>query len=350
MARRGKRRWPVLERFAAARKNKLGLHLKDALHARSWIKEKKVGPAWASRYGDAWETVHQFIRKSLIKNAAIAGSMLFAITVILTISIGLAWMNYELAQNNAKEALKNLEQAKLQEVETIRQARAGALAAAGYARSMVDEGQARLGALIALSVVPESRRSDDLRYVDEVGDVLRSALIHPIEIMRLQQSESIYSIAISPNGKRIVTGSRDGTLYLRDAQTGKLLNKITGHKGTVYSVVFSPDGLQIASGGQDGILRLWDMRDDALNEKFSTEYGGQFYSIAFSSDGSRIVTGNWDNTLQIWDVKAGLPLGESWLGHQDSVMSVAFSPDDKHIVSGSKNGGLFLWEVASGKK
>lgn len=109
----GRHWWDLVRR----KRNKQRLHLTDAWQTRRWIKNKKIGPVWTNRYGDAWETIHQFIHKSLMKNGVIAFSVLGAITVALVTSIGLAWMSYQ--------------QRIQQEAETLRQARTGALAAAG---------------------------------------------------------------------------------------------------------------------------------------------------------------------------------------------------------------------------
>ncbi|MCP5243332.1 MAG: AAA family ATPase [Burkholderiales bacterium] len=360
--RRFKTGWLVEERedgrhwrdLARREKNSLGMHLSDAWQARRWIRRKKIGPVWTSRYGDAWETIRQFIRESLIKNGVIVVSILSAITVVLTISIGLAWMNYELAQNSAREALRNLEQAKRQEAETIRQARAAALVATGYAKSFVDSGNARTGALIALRVMPESRRRDDPSYVHEAGFTFLNALAQPIEVRRWMQPSPISSFAVSPDGSYMVSVDEYIILRLWNVSTGKQIHELTSHDDRVTSIAFSPDNRRVASASLDGTIRLWDVQ---TGEQTGQPIGyshigsatGPILSVAFSPDGDRIVSGSGTGKLRIWDSQTGAQIGEPLTGHQGAVTSVAFSHDGSRIVSGGEDKTVRMWNVQTGE-
>ena len=71
-------------------------------------------------------------------------------------------------------------------------------------------------------------------------------------------TDSVSSVAFSPDGRHIVSGSWDNTIQLRDAQTGDQVgNPFQGHTGLVWSVSFSPDGRHIVSCSSDHIIRLW---------------------------------------------------------------------------------------------
>jgi WD40 repeat protein len=70
----------------------------------------------------------------------------------------------------------------------------------------------------------------------------------------------VLSVAFSPDGQALASGSLDNTIRLWDAASGALLRTLKGHTYTVRSVAFSPDGRALASGSWDGTVRLWGVR------------------------------------------------------------------------------------------
>jgi WD40 repeat protein len=153
----------------------------------------------------------------------------------------------------------------------------------------------------------------------------------------------VCSVAFSPDGKTIVSGSRDKTIRLWDT-TGKPIGQpLKGHQGEVCSVAFSPDGKTIVSGSTDNTIRLWDTTGKLLGQPLQG-HQAEVYSVAFSPDGKTIVSGSSDKTIRLWDT-TGKPIGQPLQGHQAEVYSVAFSPDGKTIVSGSRDNTIRLWDT-----
>jgi WD40 repeat protein len=171
-------------------------------------------------------------------------------------------------------------------------------------------------------------------------------------------TDDVNSVAFSPDGKRIVSGSvgttLETTLKVWDTQTGQETLTIQGHAGPVYCVAFNPDGTAIVSAGV-GMVKLWDAQtgQETLTLQGHTD---DVNSVAFSPDGKRIVSGGgrYDREgkpfaeLKLWDVQTGQET-RTLKGHTHYVLSVAFSPDGKWIVSGSMDTTLKVWDAQTGE-
>ncbi|KAF5371921.1 hypothetical protein D9757_011498 [Collybiopsis confluens] len=159
----------------------------------------------------------------------------------------------------------------------------------------------------------------------------------------------VYSVAFSPDGTRIASGSHDGTVRIWDATTGiQVGESLQGHDYPVTSVAFSPDGTRIVSGSADKTVRIWDATTGIQVGESLQGHDHWVKSVAFSPDGTRIVSGSEDSTVRIWDATTGIQVGESLQGHDNGVNSVAFSPDGTRIVSGSYDRTVRIWDATTG--
>ena len=111
----------------------------------------------------------------------------------------------------------------------------------------------------------------------------------------------INSVAFSPDGNTIASGSNDGTVRLWNANTGRHIRTFRGHTDSVRSVAFSPDGNKIASGSEDYTVRLWEANTGTHTRTFRghTDYVN---SVAFSPDGNKIASGSGDGTVLLWEL------------------------------------------------
>ncbi|MCI0553114.1 MAG: WD40 repeat domain-containing protein [Anaerolineae bacterium] len=174
-------------------------------------------------------------------------------------------------------------------------------------------------------------------------------------ISSMTHDDSVYSVAFSPDGKFVVSGSWDGTARVWEAATGKEISRMT-HDDRVNLVAFSPDGKYVVSGGCDkrdtnsdcaqATTRVWEA---ATGKEISRmTHDDRVYSIAFSPDGKYVVSGSYDTTARVWEAATGKEI--SRMTHDNWLTSVAFSPDGKYVVSGSIDNTALVWEASTGKE
>ena len=118
------------------------------------------------------------------------------------------------------------------------------------------------------------------------------------------------------------------------------------HMDTIKSIAFSPNGRSLISGSDDASVRIWNLRDGLSKIMPAIGMPSLFISVAFSPDGRYIVGGHYDNPLWIWDSRKHT-LVAKWSGHTSRVRCILFTPDGKGMINGSDDGTVKYWDLSS---
>ncbi|MBX9681824.1 MAG: WD40 repeat domain-containing protein [Gemmataceae bacterium] len=199
--------------------------------------------------------------------------------------------------------------------------------------------------------------------------------------------QTIESIAVSKDGKTLVTGSEDQTILVWDVAAAKPSQTLKGHTGAVLAVAVSSDGKKVASTSRDRSIKIWDVASakDVATMKVEIEKkvepkkeepkktdpkkadlkkadpkkadpkaaapgkepSREFVSLAFSPDGSKLAAGNLDGMVKIYDAADGKEIGEL-IGHE-GVWALAFGPDGSKLATGGWDQTIKVWDIASKK-
>jgi WD domain, G-beta repeat len=155
----------------------------------------------------------------------------------------------------------------------------------------------------------------------------------------------VYSVAFSPDGRRLATGGEDGVVHVRDLERGKVW-ATKHHTEAVYSVAFSPDGSLLASGGYDRRVLLLDAEGGALQRELGRL--PRVSSVAFSPSHTEglLAIGGLDNTITLWDLGTGDHHVLAEPRHQSSVERIIFSPDGSLLASCGLDKAVRVYETA----
>jgi WD40 repeat protein len=274
------------------------------------------------------------------RRPAVAALMLVVAAVTVAGLTGILWAygkaveQREVAQGEAENARQEKQRADDRAAEAERQTY---LAQIGRAEAQLLAGE-HVGALQVLDRTSQEQRGWEYRYFRQRAEGT------PLTLRG--HTKWVYSVAFSPDGSRLASGSWDNTVKVWDARNGAEVATLRGHTAQVFSVAFSPDGSRLATASGDKTAKLWDARTGAELTTLGGD-AGPVVSVCFSPDGARLASAAQDNTVKVWDTRSGTAVA-TLRGHTNPVLSVAFSPDGSRIASGDAGAKVKVWDARSG--
>ncbi|WP_456460673.1 caspase family protein [Reichenbachiella sp.] len=173
---------------------------------------------------------------------------------------------------------------------------------------------------------------------------------YPLEtVIQRGHRAAVRTVAYSPDGKFIATGSRDNSIKLWEVSTSREIRTFLGHINPVNIVAFDPSGQWLASGSSDNSIIIWEVATGKIKQKIEG-HDRRVSSLNFNSDGSQLASGGWDRLAYVWSVSTGEKLGE-YKGNPATGIGVGvqvlFSEDDKKLITGNDDGKIIIYNLDS---
>ncbi|KAJ9657457.1 WD domain protein [Neophaeococcomyces mojaviensis] len=174
-------------------------------------------------------------------------------------------------------------------------------------------------------------------------------------------SNYVYSLAFSPKGNMLVSGSYDEAVFLWDVRSAKIMRQLPAHSDPVSGVDFIRDGTMVCSCASDGLIRIWDAGTGQCLKTLVDENRKAVTAVRFSPNGKFVLAWTLDNCIRLWKyMGADGACVKTYQGHVNNKYSLAgtfgeynvvdedgVEKREAFVVSGSEDGDILLWDVNS---
>jgi len=158
--------------------------------------------------------------------------------------------------------------------------------------------------------------------------------------------DAIESVAVTSDGRYVLAGNDVGVATVYDAKTGDVVSTYDKHDGTtVYTIALTADGKTAISGARDKDIHVWDVATGQELRRFKG-HSDQVYRLALSPDGKSILSASFDKTVRVWDFRSGKQL-KKFEGHTDGVQGACFAPDGRFVYSASWDRSIRKWRLST---
>jgi WD40 repeat protein/serine/threonine protein kinase len=150
--------------------------------------------------------------------------------------------------------------------------------------------------------------------------------------------------SFSPDGTLLAICDQRG-VQLFDAATGARVGPRMLHQSQCMGALFSCDGRKLVTGSDDGTARLWDVSTGALLLP-PLPHGGKVHLLRLTPDERLLITGSLDGVARVWSLTTGqLAMEPIRVG---DIRDISLAPDGAEIVTGGRDGAVRRWQLASG--
>lgn len=198
-----------------------------------------------------------------------------------------------------------------------------------------------LSTSLAFSPKGDIVASGTVDRVVKLWDIRSGACIGTLE----GHTYPVLSLSFSPDGDKLVSGSGDTTLIIWDLDNQTKVHQMKGHGFYVVTVDWDPNGNRIVSGSVDANICEWNSNDGTMLARHN-DHRAAVREVRFTPDGSKLISGSSDLNMLVWDsTVTPMTLDRILLGHESEVRALSFSHDGKYLASGSGDKALFLWDM-----
>jgi WD40 repeat protein len=191
--------------------------------------------------------------------------------------------------------------------------------------------------------------ADDLR-------VIYWGLPNGVKLREFKTRSRVSSLALSPTKEYLAVAEINGAITVRHTLTEEVLYNFERHSGSTHSLAFSPDGSLLASGSSDGVARIWDLHSNEPHGaqeqlsplKIQKFHRGSISQILFNRSGSIVATSGMDKNVWQWEWEWDSENTMLLEGHKGAVSGLAFADSDRLLISCSSDRTLRVWDTDSG--